>query len=104
MSEASCRIDVWLWRARFFKTRVLAARAVEEGRIRRGRHGATDRIDKASRLVKVGDELVFAHNGRLVCVTVAAAGERRGPPSEASALYRMADEGFQRGAPGRGRH
>ena len=92
MPEDSCRIDVWLWRARFFKTRGLAARMVEEGRIRRGRDGAIGRVDKVSRPVKVGDELVFAQNGRLVCVTVAAFGERRGPPAEARALYRIEEE------------
>ncbi len=88
MPDEACRIDVWLWRARFFKTRALAARAVEEGRIRRGRDGATGRVDKVSRPVKVGDELVFAQSGRLLCVTVAALGERRGPPVEARGLYR----------------
>jgi ribosomal 50S subunit-recycling heat shock protein len=90
--DEACRIDVWLWRARFFKTRVLAARAVEDGRIRRGRDGATARIDKVSRPVKAGDALVFAQNGRLICLIIEALGERRGPPAEARALYRLDDE------------
>lgn len=93
MPDEACRIDVWLWRARFFKTRALAARVVDEGKIRRGRNGAVGRIDKVSRPVKVGDDLVFAVGGRLVCVTVAALGERRGPPAEARGLYKMTDEG-----------
>ena len=92
MPDEACRIDVWLWRARFFKTRALAARAVEDGRIRRGRDGATARVDKVSRPVKLGDELVFAQGSRLVCVTVAALGERRGPPAEARGLYRTDDD------------
>lgn len=92
MPEEACRIDVWLWRARFFKTRALAARAVEEGRIRRGRGGETARIDKVSRPVKIGDDLVFALAGRLVGVTVVAFGERRGPAAEARALYNVAGE------------
>ena len=92
MPEDACRIDVWLWRARFFKTRALASRAVEDGRIRRGRHGAMDRLDKVSRPVKIGDELVFAQGARLVCVTVAGLGERRGPPAEARALYQAMEE------------
>ncbi len=92
MPEEACRIDVWLWRARFFKTRALAARAVEDGRIRRGRDGATARVDKVSRPVKVGDDLVFAQSGRLVCVTVCGLGERRGPPAEARLLYDVAAE------------
>jgi ribosomal 50S subunit-recycling heat shock protein len=90
--EEACRIDVWLWRARFFKTRALAARAVADGRIRRGRDGAVARVDKAARPVKVGDELVFAQSDRLVCVTVRAFGERRGRPPEARLLYDVAPE------------
>ncbi len=85
--EDSCRIDVWLWRARFFKTRALAARMVEEGRIRLSRDGAETRLDKPSRAVKPGDGLVFALGGRLVAVRIEALGERRGPAVEAQGLY-----------------
>jgi ribosomal 50S subunit-recycling heat shock protein len=88
MSEAdSCRADVWLWRARFFKTRSLAAKFVDEGRVRLTRTGQETRIDKPARPVKVGDQLVFAVGGRLIAVTVEALGERRGPPAEARTLY-----------------
>jgi ribosome-associated heat shock protein Hsp15 len=88
MSEGeACRIDVWLWRARFFKTRSLAARFVEEGRVRLSRAGAEARLDKPSRQVRRGDGLVFAVGGRLVAVRVEGLGERRGPASEAQALY-----------------
>ena len=82
-----CRIDIWLWRARFFKTRSLAARFVEEGRVRLHRGGGELRLDKPSRTVRVGDGLVFALGGRLVSIRVAAAGERRGPAPEARGLY-----------------
>jgi ribosome-associated heat shock protein Hsp15 len=82
-----CRIDVWLWRARFFKTRSLAARFVESGRVRLSRGGAESRLDKPSRAVKIGDGLVFALGGRLVAVAVEGLGERRGPASEAQGLY-----------------
>ncbi|HEY2659057.1 MAG TPA: RNA-binding S4 domain-containing protein [Caulobacteraceae bacterium] len=85
--EESCRIDVWLWRARFFKTRTLAAHMVEAGRIRLSRGGVETRLDKPSRAVKPGDGLVFAVGGRLFAVRVEALGERRGPPSEAATLY-----------------
>jgi len=91
--EASCRIDVWLWRARFFKTRSLAARAVEEGRIRLSRGGEETRLDKPSRTVRPGDTLVFAIGGRLFAIRVAALGERRGPASEARLLYLDLDAG-----------
>ena len=88
MSEdGGCRIDVWLWRARFFKTRSLAARMVEEGRIRLSRGGGETRLDKPSRTVKIGDGLVFALGGRLVAVRIEGLGERRGPASEAQQLY-----------------
>jgi len=87
VSEDACRADVWLWRARFFKTRSLAAKFIDEGRVRLTRAGQESRLDKCARPVKVGDALVFALGGRLIAVTVAALGERRGPASEARALY-----------------
>lgn len=90
MSEAAaetCRADLWLWRARFFKTRALACRFIEGGRLRLTRDGRETRVDKPSRSLRPGDELVFALGGRLVAVRVDAAGERRGPASEARALY-----------------
>ena len=87
MSEEACRCDVWLWRARFFRTRSLAAKFVDEGRVRLTRAGQESRLDKPGRPVKVGDALVFALGGRLTAVRVAALGERRGPPAEARALY-----------------
>ena len=87
--DDSCRLDLWLWRARFFKTRALAARFLEDGRVRLTRPGAPEtRVDKASRTVRPGDALVFAIGGRLVAITVQAVGERRGPAVEAKALYR----------------
>jgi ribosomal 50S subunit-recycling heat shock protein len=86
-SKDSARADVWLWRARFFKTRTLAATFIDEGRIRLTRAGQESRIDKPARPVKVGDTLVFALGGRLTAVKVEALGERRGPPAEARTLY-----------------
>lgn len=87
MSEDAARVDVWLWRARFFKTRSLSAKFVDEGRVRLTRAGQETRLDKPSRTVKPGDRLVFAVGGRLIDVTVEALGERRGPPAEARTLY-----------------
>ncbi|MDP3400251.1 MAG: RNA-binding S4 domain-containing protein [Brevundimonas sp.] len=89
MSEAACRIDVWLWRARFARTRTLAATMVEGGKVRLTHNGSQTRLDKPSRLVHVGDTLVFAVGGRLIDLTVEALGERRGPAEEARALYRL---------------
>jgi ribosome-associated heat shock protein Hsp15 len=88
MSEGeACRIDVWLWRARFFKTRALAARFVENGRVRVSRGAGEARLDKPSRTVRRGDGLVFAVGGRLIAIRVEDLGERRGPASEAQGLY-----------------
>ena len=88
MSEEACRLDLWLWRARFFKTRALAARFLEDGRMRLTRPGSPEvRVDKPSRTVRPGDELVFAIGGRLHAITVQALGERRGPAAEARQLY-----------------
>jgi ribosome-associated heat shock protein Hsp15 len=86
-SGETCRIDVWLWRARIFKTRSLAAEFVESGRLRRTRAGVEQRLDKASRSVRPGDVLVFALGGRIWTMRVMAVGDRRGPPQEARALY-----------------
>ncbi len=88
MTEEACRLDVWLWRARFFKTRALAAQFLDHGRVRLTRPGAGEaRVDKASRTVRPGDTLVFAVGGRLFSVTVRALGARRGPADEAQTLY-----------------
>jgi ribosomal 50S subunit-recycling heat shock protein len=86
-AETGCRADVWLWRARFFKTRSLAAKFVETGRVHLTRGINESRLDKPARAVKPGDGLVFALGGRLIAVRVEALGERRGPPSEARGLY-----------------
>jgi ribosomal 50S subunit-recycling heat shock protein len=92
MAEASVRADVWLWRARFCKTRSLAARLIEEGRVRLTRGGQENRLDKPARPVKPGDALVFAIGGRLHAVRIEALGVRRGPPAEARELYTSLDE------------
>ncbi|CAN7315761.1 RNA-binding S4 domain-containing protein [Phenylobacterium sp. LjRoot225] len=93
MTDDACRADVWLWRARFFKTRSMAARFVDEGRVRLTRAGHESRLDKCARPVKVGDHLVFALGGRLIAVTVQAFGERRGSATEARTLYSALDAG-----------
>lgn len=93
MSDDACRADVWLWRARFFKTRSLAARYLDEGKVRLTRGGTETRIDKCARPVKVGDRLVFALGGRLIAVVVEGLGERRGPAEEARTLYSQFEAG-----------
>jgi ribosome-associated heat shock protein Hsp15 len=85
----ACRIDVWLWRARFVKTRSMAAAMVERGAVRITHAGRQVRVDKPSRCVHVGDGLTFMVGPRLIDLTVEALGERRGPAEEARALYAL---------------
>ena len=91
MSVESCRIDLWLWRARFARTRSAAAAMVERGAIRLTHRSVQTRLDKPSRSVHPGDDLLFAQGGRLIAVRVLHLGERRGPPEEARALYAALD-------------
>jgi len=92
-ADESCRIDVWLWRARFFKTRSLAARMVDEGGVRLIRGAARHKLDKPSRLVKIGDGLAFLQGARWVALRVEGLGERRGPAAEARDLYLLLEGG-----------
>ncbi len=79
----SQRLDKWLWRARFFKTRTLAAKVCNGGHVRSGGTAIT----KAHHQVRVGDVLTFAQGRYIRVVKVLALGVRRGPAAEARALY-----------------
>jgi ribosome-associated heat shock protein Hsp15 len=79
----SVRIDKFLWAARFFKTRTLAARACDLGRIQSNRQPA-----KPSREVHVGDQLHIANDGGDFDIEVLALSETRGPAALAQTLYR----------------
>lgn len=81
------RLDVWLWRARFFKTRGTAAAFVGKRGVRVLRAGAKQKTSKAGWRVRVGDVLTFAAPVGLRCVRVEGLGKRRGPPAEARMLY-----------------
>lgn len=83
----TCRADVWLWRARFFKSRSMAGDYIAAGRVRLIRATGDVRLDKASRTVRPGDELLFVLGGRVLEIRIAALGDRRGPASEARSLY-----------------
>jgi ribosome-associated heat shock protein Hsp15 len=77
------RLDKWLWCARFFKSRALAAKACHEGRIRI----AGQEVVKAHYALKVGDVLTFPLGPNIRVVRVMALAMRRGPPAEARGLY-----------------
>ena len=79
----SVRIDKWLWAARFFKTRALAARACELGRIQFNGQPA-----KPAREVRIGDMLRVTNEGGDFQVEVLLLSEVRGPASVAQTLYR----------------
>ncbi|HEX9119174.1 MAG TPA: RNA-binding S4 domain-containing protein [Terriglobales bacterium] len=79
----SVRMDKWLWAARFFKTRALAARACELGRIQSNGQPA-----KAAREVRIGDMLRVTNDGGDFQLAVLLLSEVRGPASVAQTLYR----------------
>ena len=77
------RVDKWLWHARFFKTRTLAAKVVLSGHLRVNSRKA----EKSSTCVVAGDVLTFGQEKRVRVIKVVALGTRRGPSSEAKLLY-----------------
>lgn len=81
------RIDKWLWHARFFKTRTLAAKVVEGGHCRINR----EHVRKPGHGVKQGDVLTFAQGRDVRVIEVTGFGARRGPPAEARTLYKDLD-------------
>lgn len=87
LAETRQRVDVWLWRARFVKTRAAASRLVSEGGVRLARDGASRHLDKPSAELAVGDALTIPLERGLRTVQVRALAGRRGPPAEARTLY-----------------
>jgi ribosome-associated heat shock protein Hsp15 len=81
MSDA-IRIDKWLWAARFFKTRSLAADAVESGKVR-----WNDERAKPSRILKPGDLLHIDNGATVWQVEVLGLSDKRGSAAIAQALY-----------------
>lgn len=83
---ASVRLDLWLWAARFYKTRALARHAIETGKIDVGGQRA-----KPSRAVRIADALVVARLEERFEIEVLALSDVRGPASVAQALYRESE-------------
>jgi ribosome-associated heat shock protein Hsp15 len=84
----SVRIDKWLWAARFFKTRALASKACDIGRILSKGVRA-----KPSRDVRVGDRLRIENEGGIFEVDVLVLSEIRGPSAQAQTLYQETESG-----------
>ncbi|HEY4293255.1 RNA-binding S4 domain-containing protein [Luteibacter sp.] len=81
------RADVWLWAARFFKTRSLAKQAIEGGKIE-----LNDASCKPAKVVHVGDTLRISRGEERIACVVAALSEKRGPASVAQKLYTETEE------------
>lgn len=84
------RIDIWLWAARFFKTRSLAKQMIEGGKVDVNGAGC-----KASRAVRVGDELRIARGEDVYVVRVLGLSDQRGPASVAQTLYSESEDSVQ---------
>lgn len=83
MADASERADKWLFQARFFKSRSLAAALVSGGGLRvNGQHATKPAHD-----LRVGDVLTFPQGNRIRLIRITALAQRRGPASEARELY-----------------
>lgn len=86
-TDSDSRLDKWLWAARFFKTRALAAEAIEGGKVL----VSEERVKRARR-VHPGDRLRIRLGPYEHTVTVRALSQRRGPASEAATLYEETPE------------
>jgi ribosome-associated heat shock protein Hsp15 len=84
----SLRIDKWLWHARFCKTRSLAQQKAAQAQIRLN----GQRVEKPSAAVRVGDVLTLPAGGKVISIKITGLGARRGPATEARALYDIIPE------------
>lgn len=85
-SAAEVRLDIWLWAARFFKTRSLAKQAIETGKVEVGGQRA-----KASRSVQAGDAMKIVRGEDTFVIEVAAIGLKRGSAAVAQTLYKESE-------------
>ncbi|NOT86715.1 MAG: RNA-binding S4 domain-containing protein [Lysobacter sp.] len=80
--DATVRLDLWLWAARFYRTRSLAKQAIDTGKVDVGGQRA-----KASRTVRVGDAMRIVRGEEAFEIIVAGLSDQRGPASAAQTLY-----------------
>jgi ribosome-associated heat shock protein Hsp15 len=83
MSEPKIRLDKWLWHARFFKTRTLAAKVVSGGHVRVN----ASKVSKPATTVVADTVLTFPQGNQIRVIKIVELGTRRGPASEAQTLY-----------------
>jgi ribosome-associated heat shock protein Hsp15 len=86
-SESGVRVDVWLWAARFYKTRNLAKQAIEGGKIE-----VNGAAIKPARMLRVGDRLRISRGIERFAIEVTALSATRGPASVAQMLYQETAE------------
>lgn len=91
MEDNNVRIDKWLWAARFFKTRSLAAEAVDRGRVRIGGEPV-----KPARNVKLNDKIFVDNGSDRWEVVVLGISDKRGPAPVARELYRETEDSITR--------
>jgi ribosome-associated heat shock protein Hsp15 len=87
LTTPGVRADVWLWAARFFKTRALAKEAIVGGKVE-----LNDATCKPAKTVQIGDHLKITRGEERFVAVVAALSEKRGPAPEARKLYTETDE------------
>ena len=78
------RLDIWLWYARFYKSRSLSSKAILSGKLRVN----SIKIIKPASKVKINDVLTINHVNTVRIIQIQSIGARRGPASEAQALYK----------------
>ena len=77
------RLDTWLWYARFYKSRSLSSKAILSGKLRLN----SNKIIKPASKIKINDVLTINHVNAVRIIQIQSIGSRRGPASEAQALY-----------------
>jgi len=90
---AAVRLDVWLWAARFFRTRSLAKQAVETGKV-----DVSGQRPKSSRAVRVGEALQISRGDEVFDIQVLGLSEMRGPAPVAQQLYAESEASLARRA------
>ncbi|HVZ28361.1 MAG TPA: RNA-binding S4 domain-containing protein [Rhizomicrobium sp.] len=84
----TARLDKWLFCARFYRTRTIAQEATAAGKVRLN----GTRVDRPGHALRPGDVLTLGRGAEMVAVRVLALAERRGPATEARALYEVIAE------------
>lgn len=94
--SVAVRLDVWLWAARFFKTRSLCKQAIETGKVEVG-----GQRPKSSRAVRIGEQVRISRGDEVFEIVVRGLSEQRGPASVAQQLYEESEASRARRAEAR---